>query len=209
MRLVIASDTHGLHDAVTVPDGDVFIHAGDLTSVGDLDEISNVGKWIRGLPHRHRVVIAGNHDRGFEEQPADAQRSLGVEDGITYLQDSGVVIDGIKFWGSPWQPEFLSWAFNLPRGAELACKWNLVPRGTDVLITHGPPMTILDDLHGQHLGCADLWKRVTDITPRVHVFGHIHEASGVEERDGTTYVNASICDGHYNPVNPCRVIDID
>ena len=139
MRLVIASDTHGLHDAVTVPDGDVFIHAGDLTSVGDLDEISNVVKWIRGLPHRHRVVIAGNHDRGFEEQPADALRLLGVEDGITYLQDSGVVIDGIKFWGSPWQPEFLSWAFNLPRGAELACKWNLVPRGTDVFDHARPP----------------------------------------------------------------------
>jgi predicted phosphodiesterase len=195
MRLVIASDTHGLHDAVSVPDGDVFIHAGDLTKFGELAEISDFGKWIRGLPHRHKIVIAGNHDRGFEERPADAQKLLGAEDGITYLQDSGVVIDGIKFWGSPWQPEFLNWAFNLQRGAEIARKWNLVPRETDVLITHGPPITILDYAHGQHVGCADLWKRVMDIAPKVHAFGHVHEGSGVEEREGTTYVNASICDG--------------
>jgi predicted phosphodiesterase len=209
MRLVIASDTHGLHDAVTVPDGDVFIHAGDLTSIGDLAEISNVGKWIRGLPHRHKIVIAGNHDRGFEEHPTDAQKLLGAEDGITYLQDSGVVIDGIKFWGSPWQPEFLNWAFNLRRGAEIARKWNLIPFGTDVLITHGPPMAILDYAHGEHHGCADLWKRVRDLAPKIHAFGHIHEGSGVEERDRTTYFNASICDGEHKAVNPCRVIDVE
>jgi predicted phosphodiesterase len=81
MRLVIASDTHG-HVAVTVPDGDVFIHAGDLTSVGDLTEISNVGKWICGLPHRNKIVIAGIHDRGFEEQPLLAQKLLGAADAI-------------------------------------------------------------------------------------------------------------------------------
>jgi predicted phosphodiesterase len=209
MRLVIASDTHGLHDAVTVPDGDVFIHAGDLTNVGDLAEISGVGKWLRRLPHRHKIVIAGNHDRCFEEQPLLAQKLLGEADGIVYLQDSGVIIDGIRFWGSPWQPAFLDWAFNLQRGAEIGRKWNLIPYDINVLITHGPPMTILDDAHGQHLGCADLWKRVTDIAPKIHAFGHIHEGSGVEERDGTTYVNASICDGEYKAVNPCRVIDVE
>jgi predicted phosphodiesterase len=206
MRLVIASDTHGLHDALTVPDGDVFIHCGDLTNTGELAEIREVGKWIRRLPHRFKIVIAGNHDRAFELGPEFATQMLG--DGITYLQDAGTTIDGIAFWGSPWQPAFLNWAFNLQRGAELARKWNLIPPGTDVLITHGPPATILDDANGQHLGCADLWKRVRDIKPKVHAFGHIHEGSGVEERDGTIFVNASICDGSYFPINPARVVDI-
>jgi predicted phosphodiesterase len=209
MRLVIASDTHSLHDAVTVPDGDVFIHAGDLTNVGELAEIRDVGKWLRRLPHRHKIVIAGNHDFGFEREPALAQKLIGTGDGISYLQDSAITIGRVHFWGSPWQPWFYDWAFNLQRGAEIARKWNLIPRDTNVLITHGPPMAILDCAHGEHLGCADLWKRVTDIAPKIHVFGHIHEGSGVEERDGTTYVNASICDAQYNPVNPCRVVDIE
>lgn len=208
VRIVFASDTHGLHDVLTVPVGDVFVHCGDLTNVGDLSEIREVGKWLRRLPHRHKIIIAGNHDRGFEEQPELAQQLVGAGEGITYLQDSGVTIDGLKFFGSPWQPEFNGWSFNLQRGSQIAKKWNLIPHGTDVLVTHGPPATILDFAHGEHLGCADLWARVRDLAPKVHAFGHIHEGAGTDERDGTTFVNASICDGAYHPVNPCRVIDI-
>jgi Icc-related predicted phosphoesterase len=209
MRLVIASDTHSLHDQISVPEGDIFLHAGDFMNRGVLAEVSTFSRWIRDLPHRYKIVIAGNHDLAFEDSPEAARRILrDGEDGLTYLQDSGIAIDGVRFWGSPWQPWFNDWAFNLQRGAEIARKWNLIPADTDVLVTHGPPMTILDFAYGEHLGCADLWKRVQDIAPRVHAFGHIHEGSGDEERDGTIYVNASICDGAYRPVNPCRVIDI-
>jgi hypothetical protein len=98
MRLVIASDTHSLHDTVAVPDGDVFIHAGDLTNVGDLAEIREVGKcW-------HKIVIAGNHDFGFEREPPLAQKLIGADDGICYLQDSAIDIEGVRFWGSPFWP---------------------------------------------------------------------------------------------------------
>jgi Icc-related predicted phosphoesterase len=208
MRLVFASDTHGLHDVLAVPDGDVFIHCGDLTNTGELSEIREVGKWLRRLPHRHKIVIAGNHDRAFEDEPETAQELVGAGAGVIYLQDAEVNIDGVKFYGSPWQPWFLDWAFNLQRGAEIARKWNLIPDGTDVLVTHGPPMTILDYANGQHLGCADLWKRVSEVGPKIHAFGHIHESSGEEDRDGTKFVNAAICDGEYFPVNPARVVDI-
>ena len=209
MRLIIASDTHEQHGGLKVPAGDVFIHAGDLTFRGDLRAIADFGAWIRQLPHQHKIVIAGNHDWAFERKPAGARSAIGEgTGGVAYLQDSGVTIDGVTFWGSPWQPWFYDWAFNLQRGPQIAQKWALIPRATDVLITHGPPLNILDAIGDEHVGCADLLLRVQDIRPRVHIFGHIHEGSGVIVRDGTTYVNASICDAHYKPVNPIRVIDL-
>jgi len=206
MRIVFVSDTHGMHRKVEVPVGDVFVHCGDFTKNSD-DTLEDFRAWLAELPFAHRIVVAGNHDRAFEEVPGYASAMIG--ESATYLQDSGVTIDGISFWGSPWQPAYNNWAFNLPRGAALARKWNLIPNGTDVLVTHGPPMTILDEVAGDgHLGCADLWKRVRDIGPRIHAFGHIHEGSGVDVRDGTTFVNAAICDGEYRPVNTARVVTL-
>jgi Icc-related predicted phosphoesterase len=207
MRIIAISDTHGRMDAADVPDGDVLLHAGDLTMRGRIEEIERVGAWLRTLPHRHKVVIAGNHDFAFEDTPGDARDALG--DGLTYLQDDGVTIDGLRFWGSPWQPRFFDWAFNLDRGAPLAAKWELIPSATDVLVTHGPPAGILDlAVSGEHVGCADLLQRIETVRPRVHVFGHIHEAAGVLEHQGTTFVNASICDVDYRPTGTARVIDL-
>lgn len=206
MRIVFVSDTHGMHREVIVPDGDVFVHCGDFTK-NSQDMLVDFRRWLDELPHAHKIVVAGNHDVAFEQSPGLAIPRLG--ESVTYLQDTGFLVAGVLFWGSPWQPAFNDWAFNLPRGAALARKWNLIPDGTDVLITHGPPMTVLDETPGQgHLGCADLWKRVQQLTPRVHAFGHIHEGSGAESRDGTRFVNASICDGSYRPINPARVVDI-
>jgi predicted phosphodiesterase len=208
VRLVLASDTHERHGEIEVPDGDVFIHAGDFTMVGDLQRVAAFGAWVRGLPHRKKIVVAGNHDRTFEHSLAAALRKLGDgRDGLVYLQDSGVAIEGIAFWGSPWQPWFYDWAFNLRRGPMIAAKWSLIPETTDVLITHGPPMGILDFVHNEHVGCADLRERVKIVRPKVHVFGHIHDGSGIATEEGTVFVNASICDEEYEPTNPCRVVD--
>lgn len=177
--------------------------------VGRTDRIAEFGAWVRALPHRHKIVIAGNHDMTFESAPPIAQRALGDRrDGIRYLEDSGIEIDGMRFWGSPWQPWFYDWAFNLNRGKPIAAKWSLIPQDTDVLITHGPPMGTLDFVHGDHVGCADLRDRIEVIRPKLHVFGHIHEGSGIEATDDTIFVNASICDEAYRPTNPFRVIDI-
>jgi predicted phosphohydrolase len=209
MRIVIASDTHEQHAKIVVPDGDVFVHCGDLTYRGDLPAIAQAGKWIRSLPHPHKMVIAGNHDWAFELKFDAARRRLGDgQDGLVYLQDFGTTIDGVRFWGSPWQPWFFDWAFNLRRGPAIAAKWALIPDSTDILITHGPPMGILDYVRGERVGCVDLLARIALIKPKVHAFGHIHEGSGVLAQDGTTFVNASICDGEYRPINPVRVVDI-
>lgn len=207
MRLVIVSDTHDRHSEIVVPDGDVLIHAGDMTMSGDLEEIEEVGCWLKNLPHRDKIIIAGNHDWAFQLTPAAARRALG--DRIIYLQDSGTIIDGVNFWGSPWQPWFYDWAFNLHPGIELAEKWALIPSSTDVLITHGPPKNVLDqNPRGDRVGCADLAKRLRDLHVKVHAFGHIHQSSGIYNHDGVTYVNACICDEAYNPANPPRVVDI-
>ena len=206
MRIVFVSDTHGMHREVAIPEGDVFVHCGDFTK-NSLDTLEDFRVWLDELPHVHKIVVAGNHDVAFEQSPELAVPRLGQ--GVTYLQDSGILINGVAFWGSPWQPAYNDWAFNLPRGAALSRKWNLIPDGTDVLITHGPPLTVLDEVPALgHLGCADLWKRVREVSPRVHAFGHIHEGSGVEMRDGTYFVNAAICDGLHRAVNSARVVDI-
>ena len=101
MRLVCISDTHNRHGALDVPEGDVLLHAGDLTAQGTREEIEAFGAWLAARPHPHKVVIAGNHDWLFQREPQAAVEALGT---ATYLQDSGVTIGGLRFWGSPWQP---------------------------------------------------------------------------------------------------------
>ncbi len=206
-RIVCISDTHDRLGRIAVPDGDILVHAGDLTGRGRPEEVRAFTDELATLPHRHKIVIAGNHDFLFERDPARAQALL---DGCIYLQDAAVEILGLRFWGSPWQPWFYDWAFNLPRGEAIAAKWALIPPGTDVLVTHGPPRGILDRTAGGDLaGCEDLLLAVRRLRPRLHVFGHIHEAWGREERDGTLFVNASICDLGYAPIQAPIVVDLD
>lgn len=171
-------------------------------------------KWVAHYPHRHKLVIAGNHDWLFQNAPTDAAAL--IPDGVTYLQDSGMVIEGIKFWGSPWQPAFHDWAFNLNRGRVIAEKWKLIPDDTQVLITHGPPFGILDRLietfgkPGSQVGCEDLTHRINALRSlRLHVFGHIHHSYGQEtDWKGRIFVNASIVDENYRRAHPPIVIDL-
>jgi predicted phosphohydrolase len=178
MRIVAVADTHLFHDDFKVfPEGDLFIHVGDLLRRGSLDELGTGAAWLRSLPYRHKLFIAGNHDWCFARDLPRALEMLGPE--IVYLQDSGTVIEGIRFWGSPWQPEYNNWAFNLPRGRPLAEKWRLIPDGIDVLITHGPPHGI-GDRSGmdEREGCEELLARVRQVRPVLHLFGHIHQDGG-------------------------------
>ncbi|MBK8100718.1 MAG: metallophosphatase domain-containing protein [Planctomycetes bacterium] len=206
MRIVCLSDTHGLHDRIEVPDGDLLIHAGDATGMGTVAQIAAFDQWLLRLPHRHKVVIAGNHDWLFQRDPGLARSLLRS---ATYLQDTAVEIEGFRIHGSPWQPWFWDWAFNLERGPQLAAKWALIPDGIDVLVTHGPPAGILDrTARGEAVGCADLRTALLRVRPRLHVFGHIHEAYGRHVADGCTFVNAANCDLQYEPVQPPIVVEL-
>jgi predicted phosphohydrolase len=195
-----------LHDELALPDGDVLVHAGDFTDAGSLEEIRVFGEWFARQPHSHRVVVAGNHEFAFQEDPAAARAALGD---VHYLEDSGVSLEGIRIWGSPWQPDFGRWAFMLPRGDLLRDKWQRIPQETDVLITHTPPQGYGDSVPGfGPVGCADLLGRLGVVRPHVHVFGHIHEGYGSFELGSTRLINASTCDASYRAVNAPIVFDL-
>lgn len=205
MRIVCLSDTHKLHDHVQVPGGDLLLHGGDFTGRGNRAEVQAFGEWLTELPHPHKVVIAGNHDFLFERKPAQARALLGD---ATYLQDSGVRVAGLEVWGSPWQPWFHDWAFNLRRGAALAEKWALIPASTDVLLTHGPPHGVLDTtFQGEQVGCEALTRALERVQPRLHVFGHIHEQRGAVESPGRLTLNACICSLAYRTEHAPFVVD--
>lgn len=210
MRIVCISDTHGQHEGLEVPDGDILIHAGDCTARGRAGELLEFLTWFRSFRHPHKLLIAGNHDwclAGMSQVPQPSD--------FHYLEDSGIRIRGLNIYGSPWQPEFHDWAFNLPRGGlELRARWNAIPAGTNILITHGPPAGILDRTYrGDPAGCELLAEKVSRdrySLPglKLHVFGHIHESRGVVERDGVWYVNASALDSvTYLPLPVIGVFD--
>lgn len=211
MRLVCISDTHSLHRQIPqIPDGDVLIHAGDCLGAGTMDDVDDLNHWFGTLPHRHKILIAGNHDSAFQETPDLAREAL---TNAIYLEDSGIEIEGIRFWGSPWTPTFQDWNFMLDRGQPLHEKWKAIPDDTDVLITHGPPKNIGDEVSlGFRLynaGCVDLLHRIDQLKLTAHVFGHIHEGYGEYLRGTTRLINASTCSVRYRPTNPPIVLDID
>lgn len=205
MRIVCISDTHGLHAQLQLPDGDLLVCTGDFSRRGRRAEVVEFNRWLGTLPHRHKVIIAGNHDFLLEED--SSARSL--FDHAIYLQDTECQIEGIRIYGSPWQPRFFDWAFNLDRGEPLRRVWAQIPSGIDLLLTHGPPHGVLDvTSRGLRVGCEELSRALLRIRPRAHIFGHIHESYGQLQRDGIHYVNASSCNLQYQPVHPPIVIEL-
>lgn len=206
MRLVLLSDTHTMHDKVSVPDGDVLCHAGDLALDGSAREVQQSLDWLNLQPHSTVIAIAGNHDWAFQCN-ADALE-LGR---VLYLENSSCHIDGVDFYGSPVTPEFCDWAFNVPRGNAIKRYWDAIPEHVDVLLTHGPPRGILDQSRpgkSHPLGCEELLPRIEVLKPKVHAFGHIHGAYGQRESNGTKFFNCSVVNEVYRVVNQPHVVDI-
>jgi Icc-related predicted phosphoesterase len=189
MRIVLMSDTHGLHRQLEVPDGDMLIHAGDLTMNSKPDWMyGHFNVWLGELPHRHKFVIPGNNDYLLEE-PKERR----VITNATLLIDSGVEVEGIKIWGSPVTPLY-GGAFGMSNHADRKRLWAQIPDRLDILITHGPPFAILDHSSRSERweGCPYLLEAVFRAFPRVHVFGHVHHGYGTLETGDTLFVNASL-----------------
>ena len=210
MKITCLSDTHNLHGNLTqIPDSDVLVIAGDITEYGRIDEVDSFASHLRAFAQDHKIVIGGNHDHclAIESLRKEGERLLGIE--AHYLRDDVYEIDGVKFYGSPWTPKFGTMSFNKARGDELRACWAAIPDDTNVLITHGPPYGILDRAtDGNHHGCEELRKRVDEIRPAAHIFGHIHEGYGEHEEHGTRFVNASFKRCHDGKTNDPIVIDI-
>lgn len=200
MKICSVADVHIPHVNVgrITPDADVLTVSGDLTSRGSLDNLRLFRAWLDQQPQKHKIIIAGNHDFCLDPDfvPGSYLNSalaLLQGEGIHYLQDSSVTIDGVKFYGAPWQPWFGGMAFNLARGEPIAAKWALIPDDVDVLLTHGPAYGYGDRTSdGFRAGCQDLYKAIVAKKPRYALCGHIHEDTGQWDLNGSKLVNCSI-----------------
>lgn len=211
LKIDAISDTHNRHKKLTLPGGDILLHSGDATLGGKVSEMMNFLDWLGDQDYSSIVYVPGNHDWLAEENPALVADECKSRN-IILLNDSGCEIGGIKVWGSPIQPWFLDWAFNRQRGDEITKHWELIPKDTEILITHGPPWMILDNAdkrgYDNHVGCYDLDRIIRTTQVKLHVFGHIHEDAGHRYLDGRLYVNASSLDGMYcfNPPGYTRIV---
>jgi Icc-related predicted phosphoesterase len=208
LKFVAISDTHSRHQQLKLPKGDVLLHAGDLSFRGRKDEVKDFLGWFGKQNFAHKVFIAGNHDFFLEKAKQEEISSM-IPEGVTYLLDSGIEINGIKIWGSPYTPWFYNWAFNCHRGKEIRKHWDLIPAGIDLLMTHGPVYGFLDmAINEQHVGDQDLLRTVLTIKPKVHLCGHIHESFGSIKRTGIQFINASIVNELYEPVHGPIVFEL-
>ena len=214
MKITCISDTHNQHNNIPskyLAGGDCIIHSGDMTGRGSRVEVEAFLAWYNELPYTHKILIAGNHDFFFEEAPEyEIDAVLAKYPNITYLNDSGIEIEGLKIWGSPVQPWFYSWAFNR-KGTDICPHWDMIPLDTDILITHGPAKGYLDlTLNGDVTGCPYLLDKISELTNlKLFVHGHIHEAYGrVDFPDGGVFLNASVLNAKYVMSNLPHEIEI-
>jgi Icc-related predicted phosphoesterase len=208
VKIVAISDTHGRHRRLTVPQGDVLVHAGDITPSGEVDVVHDFASWLAELPHRHKLVIPGNHDHCFDISKGKFNPGCRqvIEERAHFLLDSAVTIDGLRFYGSPWCPNLNGWAFwDRERDRFLDA-----PTDIDVLITHGPPAGIHDGGPlSFHSGSAHLARYVRRCWKlQLHIFGHVHEGYGESRLGEVHFVNAASCDRDYQPVNAPIVVDL-
>lgn len=213
MKLVVISDTHSLHEEMKyeIPDGDVLIHCGDICNRGTTREVIYFMEWFESHPHKSKIFIAGNHDFIMQRKDDTVINALKKYQtpgtNLYYLEDSHCVIDNIKFWGSPWTPQFGNWSFMKWRGTSMAEVWAKIHDDTNVLITHGPPMTdsfIDRTIYGnEQVGCEELSKRLLELPNlKYNFFGHIHEGYGdFIHPSGVELHNASVCTLRYSPSN--------
>ncbi|MDD1763842.1 MAG: metallophosphatase domain-containing protein [Methanobacteriaceae archaeon] len=216
--LVFISDTHTKHYEIDEqlkeisnnhPDA-ILVHSGDISYRGRVWEVEEFIEWYSSLPFKNKIMIAGNHDFLFENDPEKAKQIIDtIDSSIIYLNDSGAEVDGLNFWGSPITPWFHNWAFNRVED-EIGYHWDLIPESTNILITHGPPYLTLDDTKsGLRVGCPELAKKISQLPDlKVHAFGHIHEAAGIVEKDGVIYVNASTLDLYYEVKNSPIILQL-
>ncbi|MGY5846291.1 metallophosphoesterase family protein [Salegentibacter sp. HM20] len=202
MKLICVADTHNQHQALQLPYGDVLIHAGDFSDHGNEKETRDFINWLAAQPHPYKIFIGGNHDFYLENPVSDNLLSK-LPKNVFYLKDSGITINGFEFWGSPYTPVRARWAFSRERGPDIRKHWEKIPESTQVLITHSPAYGILDNLYidGRHVGCEELATQLKRIQPKIHVFGHIHEAHGSSTKNGITHINACYLDHRYRIMN--------
>ncbi len=199
MRLLHLSDTHNLHRQLTnLPTADIIIHSGDLSMAGTDNEVIDFIEWLGTLDYQYKIFIAGNHDFYLKEMDAETIQCF-LPENCFYLCNSGVTINGVKFWGVPFFFSDMNGEYDMIAQ---------IPTDTDILISHRPPLGILDTACNITYGCPDLLQAVLNIRPHYHLFGHIHDAYGIEKSAYTIFSNAALVDEKYQLLNNPFVFDI-
>jgi Icc-related predicted phosphoesterase len=178
-----------------LPEADVVIHCGDLTRRSTIPEFEQTFSVLRSIKAPLKLAIAGNHDTALDdeywinkyggtEETLEKVKQIvreAEDDSVKYLTE-GVheftLANGasLKVYASPWTPAYGGWAFQYRNGHDFS-----IPPGIDVALTHGPPQGILDfaGRAGRSAGCPQLLAAVARAKPKIHCFGHIHEAWGM------------------------------
>lgn len=219
MKLVLISDLHGRHKETKIPKCDLLISAGDYSFHGREEEVRSFHEWLDEQDADHIISLQGNHEMGVERN-FQLSKDIALKEcpRAHFIEEGPVVIEGKKIWCSAISPFFCNWAYNRYPGKDIQKHWDRIPEGIDVLVTHGPPFGILDtvldfnakicEYEDRHCGCPQLLKKVLEIKPKLHVFGHIHPGYGQLVQDGITFVNAALLNDQYKLVNNPVVIDI-
>ncbi len=214
MKLVCLSDNHSNYEDFTVPDGDILIHAGDFSFQGKPREIVDFMDWLNRQPHTHKLWIPGNHELSLEDFSYNIE-VIEKDTNSICIHDKETTIDGVKFCGTAFTPEFNNWAYNLTN-RQSSLFWDIMPN-TDVLVTHGPPRNVLDvsSFEGRPLGCPYHFEYLKRTKPKINIFGHIHGSGGLEEKlqwdDGSTThcANVAVLNEKYKFKNKPTVLEIE
>jgi len=230
IRIVLISDTHSRHDALGhLPPGDLLIHSGDFTQTrpSKPQEYKDFVDWFSSQPHQNKVMIAGNRDGFMDTQTARkyepnsgfwmdlTQQYLKNQSNFVYLEDEALELKikgtTLKLFGTPWTAIYgkPGKAFQIKR-EDLAEKWQQIPRQTDILVTHMPPFGVRDMNAGKiNAGSQSLLDSVLSVKPKLHVFGHIHESYGSQNKEGVMFVNAASVKPRSKLMNPPILVDFD
>lgn len=212
IKVVAISDTHGKWNKIKIPPCDILISTGDYSFRGEEHMVKDFHKWMNKQPAKHVISVQGNHETGVERNFSYSKELAEKACPGVYFIDEGLVeIEGLRIYCSAITPFFHNWAWNRYPGEEIQKNWDRIPENIDILATHGPAYGILDGVPEynsltnkvglRHCGCPQLLKKIQEIKPKFHLFGHIHEAFGTHSESGITYINSSICDGQYKANN--------
>jgi ser/thr protein phosphatase family protein len=197
MKILHLSDTHGCHHRLRdLPEVDMVVHSGDFCMVGSEEEAIDFLNWFCDMPYHHKIFICGNHDDCLYGANID-----GLDNNVHYLCNSAIEIDGVKFYGVPM---FMGDCITDRQSRNYAN----IPTDTDILITHSPAFGILDFDDGINYGSEELLQAVTNVNPRIHLFGHIHKQHGVRTIGATIFSNGAIMNEDYSILNHPNVIEL-
>lgn len=191
MKILHISDTHSYHHRLRdLPEADVVVHSGDFCMVGTEKEAIDFFNWFCDLPHKHKIFICGNH-----EDCLYGANIEGLDSNVHYLNNSGVEIEGVKFYGVPIFTE----DFITDRQFK---NYEKIPSDTDVLITHSPVYGVLDYYDNIHYGSKELLEKISNLNLKAHLFGHVHAQQGIKIIGTTLFSNGSVLNAEYSIVSP-------